>query len=81
MHRLKQKNSPLAAEVLLAALLLAACQPAPAAPPASAQPSTLPGMATVTAAPTISNELHATDPATVSLASGKVQLVEFFAFW
>ncbi len=27
------------------------------------------------------DELHATDPGTVSLASGKVQLVEFFAFW
>ncbi|MCB9135271.1 MAG: hypothetical protein H6636_07580 [Anaerolineales bacterium] len=26
-------------------------------------------------------ELHATDPSGVSLASGKVQLVEFFAFW
>lgn len=26
-------------------------------------------------------ELHATDPKTVQLASGKVQLVEFFAFW
>ncbi len=26
-------------------------------------------------------ELHATDPRTVQLASGKVQLVEFFAFW
>ncbi len=24
---------------------------------------------------------HATDPATVSLASGEIQLVEFFAFW
>lgn len=28
-----------------------------------------------------SSELHATDPTTVNLASGKVQLVEFFAFW
>jgi hypothetical protein len=26
-------------------------------------------------------ELHATDPSTVNLASGEVQLVEFFAFW
>lgn len=26
-------------------------------------------------------DLHATNPAAVSLASGKVQLVEFFAFW
>jgi len=29
----------------------------------------------------IYSELHATDPAGVQLASGKVQLVEFFAFW
>ena len=28
-----------------------------------------------------SPELHATDPSTVNLASGKLQLVEFFAFW
>ena len=27
------------------------------------------------------NDLVATDPATVSLASGKIQLVEMFAFW
>jgi ABC-type Fe3+-hydroxamate transport system substrate-binding protein len=27
------------------------------------------------------NELEATDPATVSLATGKPQLIEFFAFW
>ncbi|HUF37778.1 MAG TPA: hypothetical protein VMN57_04590 [Anaerolineales bacterium] len=28
-----------------------------------------------------SPELHATNPATVSMASGEIQLVEFFAFW
>jgi hypothetical protein len=28
-----------------------------------------------------SPELHASNPANVNLASGKVQLVEFFAFW
>ena len=27
------------------------------------------------------NELHATDPATVNIASGQPQLIEFFAFW
>ena len=31
--------------------------------------------------PTPRPELSATDPATVSLASGEPQLVEFFAFW
>ena len=31
--------------------------------------------------PAVSPDLHATDPDTVSLASGKVQLVEFFAYW
>ena len=27
------------------------------------------------------DELHATDPATVNIASGEPQLIEFFAFW
>ena len=31
--------------------------------------------------PTPRPDLHASDPSTVSLASGQVQLVEFFAFW
>jgi hypothetical protein len=31
--------------------------------------------------PTPRPDLRATDPTTVSLASGQVQLVEFFAFW
>lgn len=26
-------------------------------------------------------ELHATDPSTVTLASGQIQVIEFFAFW
>lgn len=30
---------------------------------------------------TIKAELSATDPGSVSLASGRVQLIEFFAFW
>ena len=30
---------------------------------------------------TVSAELHATDPGSVELSAGKVQLVEFFAFW
>jgi thiol-disulfide isomerase/thioredoxin len=31
--------------------------------------------------PWVSAQLYATDPSTVLLASGEVQLVEFFAFW
>lgn len=31
--------------------------------------------------PTARPGLHATDPGTVQLASGELQLVEFFAFW
>jgi len=44
---------------------------------------TLPPTATFTPRPTrdINKELHATDPSTVQLASGKVQLIELFAFW
>jgi hypothetical protein len=34
-----------------------------------------------TGAPEVKTELEASDPATVTLASGKPQLVEFFAFW
>ena len=34
-----------------------------------------------TGAPEVKTELEATDPATVTLATGKPQLVEFFAFW
>ena len=33
------------------------------------------------APPPVREGLEATDPASVQLASGKVQLVEFFAFW
>lgn len=41
-------------------------------------------LATAPPAPTavvISEQLEATDPATVQLAAGKPQLIEFFAFW
>jgi hypothetical protein len=31
--------------------------------------------------PTPRTNMEATDPGTVKLASGQVQLVEFFAFW
>jgi hypothetical protein len=33
------------------------------------------------ACPDHGSELVASDPGTVQLASGKIQLVEFFAFW
>jgi hypothetical protein len=33
------------------------------------------------APPTPRPDLHASDPSTVSLAAGQLQLVEFFAFW
>src|SRR5215207_3947871 len=42
--------------------------------PATAEPTALP------VATSRGPELHATDPATVSLASGQLQLVEFFRF-
>ncbi|GAB4579697.1 MAG: hypothetical protein Fur0022_24350 [Anaerolineales bacterium] len=50
--------------------------PTPTEQPTTAPPTDVP-------APTGlgSPELHATDPLSVNLASGKVQLVEFFAFW
>lgn len=36
---------------------------------------------TLTPAVEVKKELEATDPSTVQLATGKPQLVEFFAFW
>ncbi len=51
---------------VILALLLAACGPA----------------ATPEAAPPAANDdFRPTDPAAVSLAAGRPQLVEFFAFW
>jgi hypothetical protein len=44
--------------------------------PASAVPSPLPAVQ-----PTPRLDLHATDPSGVTLAAGKPQLIEFFAFW
>jgi hypothetical protein len=49
-----------------------------AAPTALAEPTLAPPTAT---AFVISDEFTPTDPATVNLAAGQPQLVEFFAFW
>ncbi len=51
--------------------------------PGPAQPTQAPAEPTVRTQPTreIQKELHATDPTSVRLASGRIQLVEFFAFW
>jgi hypothetical protein len=60
------------------------------ATPESAQPEAIATAGEIVSEPAITQEpaplpprdtLEATDPATVQLASGKVQLVEFFAFW
>ena len=45
--------------------------------PTTAPPTEAPTDTTPLGSP----ELHATNPSSVNLASGKVQLVEFFAFW
>jgi thiol-disulfide isomerase/thioredoxin len=61
----------------------------PATPPATRTPTPSP-TATLTPSPTLysgtpgptpDSTLLATDPHTVKLASGKVQIIEFFAFW
>jgi hypothetical protein len=44
--------------------------------PDSATPSPVPAIQ-----PTPRLDLHATDPSGVTLAAGKPQLIEFFAFW
>lgn len=49
-----------------------------AAEPATSEPATAPE---ATATVDVSPNLRASDPATVNLASGEPQLVEFFAFW
>ena len=50
-------------------------QPSDVQPPQDAYPA--PGEDI----PRLKTELEATDPSIVSLASGEIQLVEFFAFW
>ena len=78
--------------LLLGVWALAACAPAlptstadqPAAAPTAATDMIEPAAETEASSQpmvTVRQELGATDPAGVSLASGKVQLVEFFAFW
>lgn len=76
----------------LVAILLAACSPQATQPPAplpvAAQPSESVAQPQVTnEAPTVAAvatsrgpNLEATDPASVNLASGQLQLVEFFRF-
>lgn len=49
----------------------------PAGPTVSPQPATAAPSVIVTPRA----EMQATDPATVTLASGRPQLIEFFAFW
>jgi hypothetical protein len=73
----------------LLALALAACAPAtkpttqaaPTQQAATLAPSEPPGQAAPTAQAVISTEFTPSDPAQVSLAAGRPQLVEFFAFW
>lgn len=64
---------------LLAALTAACAAPAAQVPTAAPQSSGINAAGEIVA-PGRSG-LRATDPATVSLAAGKPQLVEFFAFW
>lgn len=79
---------------LVAALWAASCAPSappapadaitPTTPPATALPLTQAPSEPVTEVQPVATsrgpDLHATDPATVSLASGDLQLVEFFRF-
>jgi len=70
---------------LVAVLLTVSCAPAttPAAPPVVSIPATAaPAQVVEVQAVATSRgpNLEATDPATVSLASGQLQLVEFFRF-
>ena len=76
---------------LLLALLLATACAGPRTQGASEQPTDAPAATTTVLEPAFSaaatetraprTALEATDPATVSLAAGEPQLLEFFAFW
>lgn len=96
MHPTQRKETILNRFIVtlgLLVFLLAACAPASVATeaPAPATPETEAPVATTEEAPAATepaaavtprgDALEATDPATVQLASGQVQLVEFFAFW
>lgn len=62
--------------------LVAAATPTDTPPPTSTTtPTDTPPPTMPEYRPSTRTELAATDPATVALASGQVQLVEFFAFW
>ena len=58
----------------LLTLILAACTPE-----SSSQTSDQPDLSAEE--PFTLDQLVATDPGTVQLAAGKVQLIEFFAYW
>ena len=91
MMRIRLLSAPLAALrtcLSLLAVLLAACTPtatstnSPAA--ATPEPAIQPFASEATALPIATSrgtKLEATDPKTVSMASGGLQFVEFFEFW
>jgi hypothetical protein len=56
-------------------------QPSVGAAPSSDEAYPVPEEPVEAPAPIVRTELEATDPAMVSLASGDIQFVEFFAFW
>jgi hypothetical protein len=79
---------------LLLSLLLSACASAapapteapavtqpPAAAPTSSEARAVPTDAPAPTAPVVKTDFTPTDPATVNLAAGRPQFVEFFAFW
>ncbi|MBM3121303.1 MAG: hypothetical protein FJZ97_03845 [Chloroflexi bacterium] len=91
-----RRRFPIILLTLVAAGVVAGCGAAPAtpaevvvpqatqaAPPQArtAEPSPLPAEPAAAPTPTARAGLEATDPTSVTLASGKPALVEFFAFW
>lgn len=78
---------PAASEAPAATLPVLPTEPPATAVEATAPPTETPTTAAVAEPPPADagceyrEDLHATDPGEVALASGKVQLVEFFAFW
>jgi hypothetical protein len=69
--------------VILGAFLLSACTTGgvPVREPDASEVTPDSSFVETDPSPTIRPDLHATDPKEVVLASGKLQLIEFFAFW
>lgn len=66
---------------LLVVMAVTACAPSAEPPPPTEAVDSAPTEEPLPVATSRGNDLAATDPGTVNLATGEPQLIEFFAFW